>query len=308
MTTTYSILGCTGCGKAAVGRALAQRIGGQILSVDSMKVYRRMDIGTAKPTRDAQQEVPHFGLDLVEPSETFSVAQYLAHADDAIAQIREAGAIPLAVGGTNLYIQALCEGLFEGPGTDPFLREQLRQQAESSGLAALHEELQRVDPVSAARIHPNDERRILRALEVFLQSGQPISTLQTQWEAEKPARDVVRIGLRREKQSQSGRINRRVKRMIEMGLVDEVRTLLDEPAGLSDVAGKAVGYAEFFPYFEGLCSLDDAIERVKINTRRLAKKQRTWQRRWQDVIWFDLADDESVDAIVERILSTVEFM
>ena len=307
MTTTYSILGCTGCGKAAVGRALAQRIGGQILSVDSMKVYRRMDIGTAKPTRDAQQQVPHFGLDLVEPSETFSVAQYLAHADDAIAQIREAGAIPLAVGGTNLYIQALCEGLFEGPGADPSLREQLRQQAESSGLAALHEELQRVDPISAARIHPNDERRILRALEVFLQSGQPISALQTQWEAEKPARDVVRIGLRREKESQSRRINRRVKTMIERGLVDEVRALLDEPAGLSDVAGKAVGYAEFFPYFEGLCSLDDAIERVKINTRRLAKKQRTWQRRWQDVIWFDLADDESVEAIVERILAKVEF-
>ncbi len=183
MTTTYLILGCTGCGKGAVGRALAQRIGGQILSVDSMKVYRRMDIGTAKPAADARAAVPHLGLDLVEPSESFSVAHYLAHADEAIATIRDDGAIPLGVGGTNLYIQALCEGLFEGPSANPALRDELRQQATAMGLAVLHEELQRVDPISAARIHPNDERRILRALEVFRQSGTPISELQTQWSA-----------------------------------------------------------------------------------------------------------------------------
>ena len=155
------ILGCTASGKGSAGRAIARRIGASIISVDSMKVYRRMDIGTAKPSAEARAEVPHYGLDLVEPSESFSVAQFVEHADRAVAAIRAAGSIPLAVGGTSLYVKALSEGLFEGPSAHQEVRRELQHRAGREGLAVLHAELAAVDPVAAGRIHPNDERRIV---------------------------------------------------------------------------------------------------------------------------------------------------
>jgi tRNA dimethylallyltransferase len=309
MAKTYYILGCTGCGKGAVGRALAKRIGGQVLSVDSMKVYRRMDIGTAKPSAEAQADVRHHGLDLVEPSEAFSVAQYVQHARQAIAAIRAAGAIPLAVGGTSLYIKAMTEGLFEGPPVEAELRQALRERAGREGSRTLHAELARVDPPAAAKIHPNDEKRILRALEVYRQTGRPITEMQTQWREEggRADPDAVLVGLRRDKADQSGRINRRVKRMVEMGLREEVEALLAEPAGLSDQAAQAVGYAELIEYFQGTIDFEKAIETVKINTRRLAKKQRTWHRRWPGVHWVDLTAEEPVERTVERLLGEIDF-
>jgi tRNA dimethylallyltransferase len=309
MDPIYFILGCTACGKGSVGRELARRLRGQILSVDSMKIYRRMDIGTAKPSAEARREIVHHGLDLVEPSQGFSVAQYADAAESALTTIRAAGAIPLAVGGTSLYIQALCEGLFEGPGADEAIRAELRSRIEREGSAALHGELAAVDPASADRIHPNNARRIIRALEVYRQGGVPISELQRQWQAEggRLRENVVRIGLRRDRADQSGRINARVGRMVEAGLVEEVRSLLDEPAGLSDQAAAAVGYAELIEHFRGEVPLDKAIEQIKINTRRLAKKQRTWMRRWADVTWFDIAADESVESVADRIQATIDF-
>lgn len=307
MEQQYFILGCTACGKGRVGRVLAKRLGANILSVDSMKVYRRMDIGTAKPTAEHRAEIPHFGLDLVEPSESFSVAKYVDHAREAMRTIRQNGAIPLAVGGTSLYIQALSEGLFEAPGASPELRTQLRHRAEQEGSLALHEELREVDPESAGRIHPNDTRRIIRAMEVYQTTGQPISELQTQWNQAGPKPGCVRIGLRRPKDTQSHRINERVGRMMDRGLLREVEALLAEPHPLSREASRAVGYAELIDFFEGRWPLDKAVEKIKINTRRLAKKQRTWHRRWRDVQWFDIPDDESPDATAERILREVDF-
>ncbi len=305
----YFILGCTACGKAAVGRELARRLKGQIISVDSMKIYRRMDIGTATPSKEVQTEIKHYGIDIVEPSEAFSVADFVQHAESAAMSIRKDGAIPLAVGGTSLYIKAMTEGLFEGPAGDPQLREQLVQRGREHGLESMHAELMRVDPVSAERIHPNDEKRILRALEVFYKSGMPISQLQTQWDQQAgPNEKCVLIGLRREREDLHRRINRRVKKMVEMGLREEVESLLAEPAGLAHQAAQAVGYAELIDYFQGReKSFDKAIERVKINTRRLAKKQRTWHRRWQQVQWFDLAEDEPAGQSVERLLKEIEF-
>ncbi|MHC4561514.1 MAG: tRNA (adenosine(37)-N6)-dimethylallyltransferase MiaA [Planctomycetota bacterium] len=307
MHKLYFILGCTGCGKAAVGQELARRLGGEILSVDSMKIYRRMDIGTAKPSAEVRAEIPHHGIDLVEPSEGFSVAQYVDCADQAIQAIHAAGAISLAVGGTSLYIMALSQGLFEGPSADPALREQLKARAAYEGPDALHRELSAVDPAAADRIHPNDERRIVRALEVFHTTGRLISKLQQQWDAPQQRYDCVFVGLRRDKADQSGRINRRVGRMIDAGLKDEVAVLLAEPDGLSDQASAAVGYAEWLAHFRGELTEDQAVERIKINTRRLAKKQRTWQRRFANVQWFDLAEDDTPAGVADCILSSISF-
>ncbi|MDP7287349.1 MAG: tRNA (adenosine(37)-N6)-dimethylallyltransferase MiaA, partial [Phycisphaerae bacterium] len=287
----YFIVGCTACGKGALGRHLAGLVSGQIVSVDSMKVYRRMDIGTAKPSPEARAAAPHHCIDIVEPSESFSVAQYVEHADRAIESIRSAGDILLAVGGTSLYIKALSEGLFEGPSADPDIRAELIARAESEGPGPLHAELAAADPESARRIHPNDTRRIVRGLEVLRSCGKSLTELQKQWDSGAKRYDCVFIGLRRDKPDQSGRINARVKRMVHKGLADEVRSLLDEPAPLSPTAAQAVGYAELIEHFLGKCTLDEAIERVKINTRRLAKKQRTWHRRFEGIQWFDLAPD-----------------
>ena len=176
------ILGCTGCGKGAVGRELARRVGGQIVSVDSMKIYRRMDIGTAKPSAAERAAVPHHCIDVVEPSESFSVAQFVAHADRAIEAIDAAGDAVLAVGGTSLYIKALSEGLFEGPAAHEEVREEMRHRAREEGPAVLHAELAEIDPEAAGRIHPNDQRRIIRALEVYRTTGRRISELQEQWD------------------------------------------------------------------------------------------------------------------------------
>jgi len=293
MAKVHFILGCTACGKGAVGRELARRVGGQIVSVDSMKIYRRMDVGTAKPSAPVRAQVTHHCIDVVEPSESFSVAQFVAHADRAVGAIDAAGDAALAVGGTSLYIKALSEGLFDGPPADEDLRAELRSRAREEGLAALH--------------HPNDERRIVRALEVYRKTGTRISELQEQWDRGERRYDCTFIGLRREKRDQNRRINARVRRMAAMGLRDEVAGLLAEPAGLSDQAAQAVGYAEMIDHLRGRCSLEEAVERIKVNTRRLAKKQRTWHRRFREVTWFDLSPEETAGNAVARILQRVRF-
>jgi len=305
MQRLYFIIGCTACGKGSLGRELARRLGGQIVSVDSMKIYRRMDIGTAKPSQAARAAIPHHCIDVVEPSGSFSVAQFVANADRAVCEIASAGAAALAVGGTSLYIKALSEGLFEGPSADAEARRRLRSRAADEGLAALHAELAGVDAEAAARIHPNDERRIVRALEVYQASGRTITELQRQWDTGHSRYDAVFIGLRRDRADRNRRINLRAKMMMEAGLRDEVASLLAEPGGLSDQAAQAVGYAEMIDHLRSKCSLDEAFERIKINTRRLARKQRTWHRRFGDVTWFEAAPDEAPEALATRVIEKV---
>ena len=312
MPKLYFIIGCTGCGKGAVGRELARRLGASsapqpgaaIVSLDSMKVYRRMDIGTAKPSAALRAEIPHHCIDVVEPWEPFSVAQYVACADEAISGLFAAGAAPLAVGGTSLYIKALSEGLFEGPPASAEFRAELESRARKEGWPAIHAELAKIDPDAGGRIHPNDERRITRALEVYRLSGQPISRLQAQWDTGRRRYDCVFIGLQRDKEDLARRINLRVKRMVEAGLREEVRALLDDPRGLSQQAAQAVGYAEMIEHLAGRLDLEEAVERIKINTRQLAKKQRTWHRRFAGVQWFDLVADEPETRTAERILAS----
>jgi tRNA dimethylallyltransferase len=305
MMRLYLIVGCTASGKGRLALELVRRMSGQIVSVDSMKVYRRMDIGTAKPSPEARAEVPHHLIDVVEPSEYFSAARYVSLGDEAVAAIAAAGDPVIAAGGTALYARALVEGLFEGPGADPDLRGRLKERIEREGSAALHEELRRIDPDAAGRIHPNDARRIVRALEVHELTGRPISDMQRQWDAGRPRYDAVTIGIRRRREDQSRRINARVKRMMEQGLREEVESLLAEPASIGAQAGRALGYAEMIDHLRGGCSLEEAVERIKINTRRLAKGQRTWWRRFPGIRWVDVAADEPVGPVADRAMEIV---
>jgi tRNA dimethylallyltransferase len=296
------VIGCTASGKSEAAACLARRLGAEIVVADSMKVYRRMDIGTAKPTAEHQKIVRYHLIDVAEPSEPFCAKRYTELADAAIADVAGRGLRVIVAGGTAFYLKALVEGLFEGPSADPQFRRQFRQRAEREGLAALHAELARVDPATAAQVHPNDLRRIERALEVHTLTGMPISALRTQWGSARPQYDAHYIGIRRDREATNARINRRVRTMVEQGLVDEVRRLLAEPQPLSPQARQAVGYAEIIAHLEGRCCLHDAIEQIKINTRRLAKAQRTWFRRFAPVHWFDVGPDEPAEALCQRIL------
>lgn len=299
------ILGVTASGKGALGFELARRLNGEIISIDSMKVYRRMDIGTAKPSPEKRRQVRHHLIDVVEPSEAFSVDRFLELAAQAAQEIRAAGRQVVAVGGTAMYIKALLHGLFEGPGSDPALRRHLNDQIDRFGSAALHERLAHIDPEAAQRIHPNDRRRIVRALEVFELTGRPISTLQKQWER-RAAEDWFVIGLRRPKAVESSRINQRVKRMIEQGLLDEVKALLAEPKPMSKQARAAIGYAEIIACLDGQCSFEDAVEQIKINTRKLAKAQRTWFKTFRNVHWIDITETDTLETVTQSALNLLK--
>lgn len=296
------ILGVTASGKSSAAMALARRTGGEILSVDSMQVYRRMDIGTAKPTQDEQAEVPHHLIDVVEPSEPFSAARYVDLADAAMADMHARGAAILAVGGTALYIKALTEGLFEGPPSNDTLRGELHARADAEGPAALHAELAAVDPEAAGRIHPNDLRRVVRALEVHRLTGRPISDQQQQFGRFREGFDFTFVGLRRAMAAESGRINARVRQMVADGLVEEVRSLLAEDPPPGEQARQALGYAQIIDHLKGRCTLDEAVEQIKIQTRRFAKHQRTWFRRFRDVHWIDLNDEATPESVTADLL------
>ncbi|MDD4888600.1 MAG: tRNA (adenosine(37)-N6)-dimethylallyltransferase MiaA [Phycisphaerae bacterium] len=296
------ILGVTACGKSAVAMELARaRGGGEILSVDSMQVYRRMDIGTAKPTPAEQAATRHHLIDVVEPSETFSAARYVQLAESAIADMHSRFVPILAVGGTSLYLKALAEGLFEGPPADAAIRSELHERAEREGAATLHAELAAVDPQAGERIHPNDLRRIVRAIEVHRLTGLPISQLQQQFGRLREDYAFTFVGLRRDPDEESRRINERVKLMVRQGLVEETQRLLTEPAGLSRQARQALGYAQIVDFIEGRLSLTKAVEQIKVATRQFAKHQRTWFRRFPGVRWIDLAETISPREVAERI-------
>jgi len=294
------ILGVTASGKGRLALDLAENLDAEIISIDSMKVYRRMDIGTAKPPAEVREKVPCHLVDIVEPSDSFSVGAFLEAASDAIEQIKGRNRTIVAVGGTALYIKSLLYGLFEGPGSDLGIRTELHERARTEGLEELHRELTRIDPPSADRINPNDARRIIRALEVHKITGKPISSFQKQWDQRLMKHDWTIIGLRRDKADASSRINRRVKKMVADGLVDEVKALLAEEKPLSRQARCAIGYSEIIEHLNGRTSLEDAVELIKKRTRRMAKAQRTWFKTFTDVHWLDVAPDEPAEDIFER--------
>jgi len=303
------ILGVTASGKGRLAFELAEHLGAEIISIDSMKVYRRMDIGTAKPHDEARRRVKHHLIDIVEPSDSFSVSAFLAAAAGAVEEIESRNKAVIGVGGTALYIKALLYGLFKGPGTDEQIRNRLKEQADAEGMDRLHRRLKKIDPEAADRIHPNDAKRIIRALEVYEITGRPISSFQQQWvdrrpnasvENGAPKHDWTIIGLRRRREQESKRINARVKRMIAAGLVDEVRALLAEDKPLSRQARCAIGYAEIIEHLVGRIDLDEAVEMIKKKTRRLAKGQRTWFKTFENVNWLDIEDEESPEKTLSR--------
>ena len=296
------ITGCTACGKGTLAFELARRSGGQILSIDSMKVYRCMDIGTAKPSLTIRQTIKHHLIDVVEPHEQFSFGRYIELADQAIADIQTDGHPIIAVGGTAMFIRGLLEGIFDGPPADPQLRATLNRQADDDGGSQeLHQRLTHVDPAAAQRIHPNDLRRIVRALEVYELTGRPISSFQSQFRSGHYRYPWRLIGLSRSKENNSSRINRRVKLMVEQGLVAEVQSLLNATPPLAAQAAQAVGYAEIIAHLTGKLTLGQAIEQIKINTRRLAKSQRTWFRSFTNMHSLDVEPDETTDSLADRV-------
>ena len=312
-TAMTLILGVTASGKGRLSRDLAEQIGAEIISIDSMKVYRRMDIGTAKPSKEVRKCIKHHLIDVVEPSEAFSVGRFLDLAGDAIKQIKRYNKPIIAVGGTAMYTKALLHGLFEGPGTDEQIRAELQEQARTKGLEGLYRRLQNIDPVAAERINSNDAKRIIRALEVFKLTGRPITTFQQQWDSHNSQRagsnglhDWTIIGLRREKTDAASRINKRVKAMIEQGLVDEVKSLLAESEPLGKQARCAIGYAEIFDYLNGQTTLEEAIELIKRNSRRLAKNQRTWFKTFRNVNWLDIEQEEPAEKILIRVKTLLD--
>jgi tRNA dimethylallyltransferase len=292
----WVILGPTASGKSALAMGLAERVGGEILSVDSMQVYRGMDVGTAKPTAAERAAVRHHLLDLVTPDQTFAVARFVEEADAAIADAARRGVPLIATGGTPLYYKALFEGLFEGPGADEAVRDRLRERSNEE----LHARLAEVDPPAAARIHANDHKRLVRALEVYELTGQPISSFQTHWANPQPRHPAVWVGLDWDKEAINRRINARTKAMLAGGWVEEVRGLLAAYPELSKTAAEATGYRELIDHVRGKLPLEDAAEQIKIATRQLARRQMKWFRRFPGVRW--VAGDQPVDRLVDEAI------
>ena len=297
------IVGPTAGGKTALAvelaRALAERgTPAEVVTADAFQVYRRMDIGTAKPTIDERAGVPHHLLDLVEPDARFTVHDWLARADPLVADLRARGVTPVVVGGTNLYVKAFLDGLFEGPEPSEAIRAELAATPQSARRA----ELERVDPAAAGRIHPADERRTVRALEVFRQTGTPITELQQQWDRT-PRADTLLVGLDWPVEAINRRINARVRTMMEQGLLDEVGALAPT---LGPQAREALGYKQLLAHLRGEVTLAEAVEKVKIETRRFAKNQRTWLRRLRATpgsVWFD-AEAQPPGQIAQSLVNT----
>lgn len=289
------ILGPTAVGKTQYGIALAKQINGEIISGDSMQVYRHMDIGTAKASAEQQAEVPHHLIDIKQPDESFSAAEFQQRASELILHITARGRIPIIVGGTGLYIESLCYQFdFKPVGRDEVYRQQLERLADEAGNEALLARLQEVDPLSASRIHPHDRRRLIRALEVFHLTGTPISSELREEEKRSPYR-LCLFGLTMDRSILYKRIEERIDLMIENGLITEVEQLLAQGFGDQLQAMQAIGYKEIIGYIRGDYDREEAIRLLKRNTRRFAKRQLSWFRKMKDIHWLDVSDMEKFD-------------
>lgn len=295
------LVGPTAVGKSEVAVGLAQMMGAEIISCDSMQVYKGMDIGTAKPPQSLRSQIPHHLVDLIEPHQNYSCAEFIKRAEVLIEDIFQRGKLPLLVGGSGLYVKALVDGIFPGPNADWKIRKALHLQTKRYGDGFLYETLAKVDPAAASKLHPNDRRRIVRALEVYEKTGIPISRLQPKREGIFLRYEVMIIGLTRERGDLYRRINERVDRMFGDGLVEEVKNLATKGMGL--IAKQALGYKEIVGYLEGKYDLEEARRLLKRATRRFAKRQLTWFRHDERVKWVNISPDEPAEKVVERVLS-----
>lgn len=298
----FVLAGPTACGKSATGLVLAERLDAEIVSLDSMQLYRGMDIGTAKPSPEDRRRVPHHLIDVLEPHEEYSLADYLRAAEAACRDILARGRTPLFVGGTGLYLRGLLRGVFEGPPADWEFRRLLEREAAEHESDYLHEKLQEVDPASAARLHPHDTRRLIRALEVHHLTGRPLSEQQEHGPRPPEDRPQHVYWLAPPRDWLYARINDRVDRMVEAGLVEEVRGLLSAEKPLSRTARQALGYKEIIDCLEENGSLAEAVERIKTRTRQFAKRQHTWFRNLEECRAVEMTGAETPRELAERVL------
>lgn len=282
------IVGPTAVGKTDISLAIAHDLDAEIVGADSRQVYRFLDIGTAKPDAAQRQAVPHHLIDVVDPHEPLNAARFAQMAWSCIQEIEGRGKQPLVVGGSGLYIRALTDGLFTGPGANPALRALLDAEAETKGVHVLHSRLAEIDPPAARRIHPHDRVRIIRALEIYTLTGTPISQWQRQWHDPRRDRPFVLIGLGREREDLRARIAARTQAMLEKGLVTEVRGLLASGLAPTLAPLRSVGYAEIIAYLAGEYDLTHAQALIERHTWRLAKRQMTWFRHVPDIHWISL--------------------
>ena len=284
------ILGPTAVGKTQFSLEIAGFLNGEIISADSMQIYQGMDIGTGKVTVPERQQVKHHLIDIIDPDAEFSVAEFQERVDLIIPKIISQNKVPLLVGGTGLYIKAVLEGfLFPEMKKDEQLRDILQQEAIKYGNVYLHQKLREVDPELAHQLHPNDQRRIIRGIEVYRLTGNKLSVLK-KLQQKVPARyQALKIGLTREREELYQRINRRVDLMIEQGLLSEVKKLLNAGYSISSTALQGLGYKEIIAYFNGEYDLNEAIRILKRDTRHYAKRQLTWFKQQNDIHWFNLS-------------------
>ncbi len=304
------LMGPTASGKTDLALQLARELPCEIISVDSALIYRGMDIGSAKPSPETLQEYPHHLVDILDPAQSYSAAQFREDALIAMADITARGRIPLLVGGTMLYYKALTDGLASMPAADPQVRAALELQAKTDGWAAVHAELQRVDPISAERIHPNDPQRIMRALEVWRVSGLSMTEHRAQQALQKQASNcghlpynVATFAIAPQQRSVlHERIAQRFHLMLEQGFIAEVETLWQRGDLHADLPSiRAVGYRQAWSYLQGDYTYDEMIERGIIATRQLAKRQFTWLRSWEDIEWLDSLSRDNLSHALKRL-------
>lgn len=298
------LVGPTGIGKTKVSISLAKRIGAEIVSCDSMQVYKGMDIGTSKPPAELMAEVPHHMIDIIEPGDdSFSVAKFREMSLNLIKDIHQRGRIPLFVGGSGLYMNVLVDGLFPSPKANRNLRTRLKEEARLYGSKWLYDRLERIDPRTAAIIHPNDLRRIIRALELYQLTGLPMSRLKEFTRGITSEYEVRIFGLNTERRRLYKRIDTRVDRMFEDGLIQEVRRLKDSGMGMT--ARQVLGYKEIIGYLEGGYPLEEARALLKRNTRRYAKRQLSWFRRDKRIKWIYLEAEADKEKVAGKILASL---
>jgi len=296
-----AIVGPTASGKTKLSIIVAEKIGGEIISADSRQVYRYMDIGTAKPSKEERERVKHYFIDELNPDEEFNAGVFGERGREIIEDIFSRGKVPIIVGGSGLYVKSLIDGFFEGPAGDWELRETLYRKAKQLGKEAVYEELKRVDPASAEKIHPNNLKRVIRALEVYYLTGKPISQLQVEMKPEINF-ETVQVGLNWDRKKLYRRIEKRVDEMIERGLIDEVRKLRELGYDKNLNSLQTVGYKEVFDYLDGLISYDEMVYLIKRNSRRYAKRQLTWFRQDKRIIWVDVDDGTDFNELADKVI------
>ncbi|MCM1244239.1 MAG: tRNA (adenosine(37)-N6)-dimethylallyltransferase MiaA [Roseburia sp.] len=301
------LTGPTAVGKTAASVKLAKAVNGEIISADSMQIYRYMDIGTAKITPEEMSGIRHYLVDEITPDTPFHVYEFKKMAEDAMKKIWENGKLPVIAGGTGFYIQALLYDIdFQEEREGQAFRHELEKKAEEKGAQYLHEKLREVDPASAEAIHPNNKKRVIRALEYFHETGQPISAHNTEQRQKESPYQFLYVVLTMNRKKLYERINQRVDDMVAAGLFEEAGTLIKRGYTKDMVSMQAIGYKELFDYFEGMISKEEAIEQIKKDTRHFAKRQLTWFRREKEVVFVDKEQFETDELLVEEIVRMSE--